>query len=339
MKIPRREGESVRKKLLENGLLDISLIIRSDGDHLLMPVVDPDSLEGMDLVLEEFEERDVPEKDYRNLVNLPDELRDQLPTSFDVVGDIAIIRLPEDLIDHAKDIGDALMKALPRLRTVALDRGVQGEFRVREVEVISGDDSTTTYHTEFGLRFIVDVSRVYFNPRLANERRRVSSLVREGEHVIDMFAGVGPFSVMIAKYSSPRTVHAIDLNSATIDLMKTNIEMNKVERVVPLLGDAREVIKDLPGANRIIMNLPHSAHEFLEDAAMALDQGGVIHLYFISERSESDEFVKDLISRLREMDIDLDVARKEELKTYSPTMSVYSLDLVLTHRRCSSVRE
>lgn len=304
-----------------------------------MPITNPEAMEDMNPILEEFEERDVPETDYRKLVDISDELRELLPTSFDVVGDIAIIRLPDDLVPFAGDVGDAMRKAIPRLRTVAMDRGVHGEFRVRSVEVVSGEPSTATVHTEYGLRFKVDVSTVYFNPRLAGERRRVSYLVREGEVVIDMFAGVGPFSIMIAKYSSPGEVHAIDINPDAIVLMRENIEVNKVQRVHPIMGDARELIPDLPAADRIIMNLPHSAHEFLQDASLSLKPGGTIHLYTISERGEVDDLVGSWISLLRGKGTDLDLSRLEELKTYSPTMSVYSVDLVLTHRSCSGVRE
>lgn len=304
-----------------------------------MPITNPEALENMNPILEEFEERDVPETDYRKFVDISEELREQLPTSFDVVGDIAIIRLPDDLVPFAGDVGDAMRKVMPRLRTVAMDRGVQGEYRVRSLEVVSGEPSMVTTHTEYGLRFKVDVSTVYFNPRLAGERRRVSHLVREGEVVIDMFAGVGPFSLMISKYSSPREVHAIDINPDAIVLMRENIEINKVEVVNPLLGDARELMPDLPAADRIIMNLPHSAHEFLQDASLNLKPGGTIHLYAISERDEVNDLVSSWISLQRGKGIDLDLSRLEELKTYSPKMSVYSVDLVLTHRSCSGARE
>ncbi|NYT14584.1 MAG: class I SAM-dependent methyltransferase family protein [Methanomassiliicoccales archaeon] len=337
MKIPRGEGESARKKLLEASLLDISLKIRGEGEYLLLPVNDPEAMGEMDLMLADFEERDVLETDYRRLVKVPSDLAGLLPTSYDVVGDIAIVRLVDELLPFRRNIGDAMREALSRLRTVAMDKGVQGEFRVREIEIISGGPSTITMHTEFGLHFKVDVSKVYFNPRLASERWRISSLVGRGETVIDMFAGVGPFSIMIAKYASAREIHGIDMNPEAVALMKENIVINKVKGVNPLLGDARELIGSLPPADRIIMNLPHSAHEFLEIASMNLNPMGIIHFYTICEREAIDGFVGDLVSELKGKGIDLDLMRLEELKTYSPTMSVYSADLVLIHRPCSPV--
>lgn len=337
MKVPKEKGESTRKKLLEAGLLDISLRIKGEEGYLLLPVGNPEALEGIDLMLADFEERDVIETDYRRLVEIPEDLVKLLPASYDVVGDIAIVRLDDELLTFRHSIGEAMREALPRLRTVALDKGVQGEYRVRDLEVISGESSTITLHTEFGLRFKVDVSRVYFNPRLASERRRVSTLVRKGEVVVDMFAGVGPFSLMIAKYASAREIYGIDMNPDAVALMKENIEINKVEGVNPLLGDVREVIGNLPPADRIIMNLPHSAHEFLEIATMNINPMGTIHFYTICEREAIDGFVRNLVSELRGKGIDLDLARLEELKTYSPTMSVYSADLVLIHRSCSPV--
>ena len=239
------EGESFRKKLLDDGLLNTSLKIRSSDGSLLLPLTDPKGLEGYEILLEDFEEREMPESDYRQLVTVPDELVPLLPSSFDVVGDIAIIRLPDELIPHAREVGGALMVVLPRLRTVALDRGVRGEFRVRDLQVVAGEDSTRTVHVEFGLRFRVDPARVYFNPRLANERMRVTSLVSKGEVVVDMFAGIGPFSVTIARHAKPSIVYAIDINPEAVTLMRENISLNRVPGIVPILGDARMEIRRL----------------------------------------------------------------------------------------------
>ncbi|MDD1769178.1 MAG: class I SAM-dependent methyltransferase family protein, partial [Methanomassiliicoccales archaeon] len=269
----------MRKKLLQLGKLDNSLKIRREGDTVILPILAP-VLEDLgidhpyDVAEEDFEERKPPESDYRKNVHIPDQLVKILPTSFDVVGDIAIIRLSDELISYKTVIGEALASTFPRLRSIALDRGVKGEMRVRDLEVIWGDDSIETVHIEYGLRLKVDLRKAYFNPRLASERHRVASLVRKGEIVIDMFAGVGPFSMMIAKYAEPETVYAIDLNMDAVEYMKDNLMLNRVRRVIPIWGDAREVLPTLPRPDRIIMNLPHSAMEFLPDALQRLRSGG-----------------------------------------------------------------
>jgi tRNA (guanine37-N1)-methyltransferase len=172
---------------------------------------------------------------------------------------------------------------------VAEDRGVQGEDRVRSLSVIAGEPGLETVHVEHGLRFVLDPSKVYFSPRLATERLRVAGLVKEGESVLDMFAGVGPFSIHIAKRAQPSVVRAADINPAAIEYMRKNIRLNKATGVEPMLIDAKELPKKMPPADRIIMNLPHSAFGFLPVALRLLRPGGTIHLYEIIDRERKAE--------------------------------------------------
>ncbi|HQN76509.1 MAG TPA: class I SAM-dependent methyltransferase family protein, partial [Methanomassiliicoccales archaeon] len=187
VRVRKGEGESVRKKLLEDGLLDQSLYVDKDQDFLYLPVLA--ALEGLPTEERDFKEREREERDYKALAKVPEELRPLLPTAFDTLGDIAVVRLPDELLPYAGEVGDALRSAFPRLRSVFLDHGVIGEFRVLDLEVIAGEDVSETVHIEYGLRFKVDPRKAYFNPRLSNERRRIASLVREGETVVDMFSG------------------------------------------------------------------------------------------------------------------------------------------------------
>ena len=330
VRVPKGEGESVRKKLLDMGVLDSALKIIREDDHILFPILsdlDPDI--GLEICEEEFDERRLVDTDYKSLVSLPDELRPLLPTSFDVIGDIGIFRLPDELSAYGRDIGTALLSAFPRLRTVAMDKGVKGEFRVRDLEVVAGDKKLETVHQEYGIRLLVDPSRVYFNPRLAGERHRVASLVREGETVIDMFSGIGPFAIMIAKQAKPFVVFSLDINPDCIEYTRRNIEINKVATVVPIEGDAKQIIFDIPCADRIVMNLPHTARQFYAEALTRLNVGGTIHFYHICERHEIDMVLDQMVLEARGMGVIVDVAHKEELKTYSPSASVFSADLFL----------
>jgi len=327
VRVRKGEGEYIRKKLLEDGLLDQSLYLDRDQDFLFLPVLS--APEGLAVEERDLREREREERDYKALARVPDELRPLLPTAFDTLGDIAIIRLLDELLPHANEVGEALLAAFPRLRSAFLDHGVMGEFRTLDLEVIAGEDVSGTVHTEYGLRFKVDPRKAYFNPRLSSERRRIASLVKEGETVVDMFSGVGPFAVMIAKLSRPRAVYAIDLNPGAVQLMRENVELNKVHGVVPLEGDARQWVFDLPCADRVIMNLPHSAIDFFADALTRLKLGGVMHLYHICERSDFPGVLEDLERMACGMGVRIEVLRSEELKTYSPSASVFSADLLL----------
>jgi tRNA (guanine37-N1)-methyltransferase len=330
LKVPRGEAEFTRKKLLSLGLLDIARRIQGEGDFIFLPVR-PGEMPDLEYeaVERDLEERELAETDYRALVDVPPDMRERLPASFDVIGDVAIVRLDDDLAGLAPKIGSALMKTYPRLRTVALDRGVKGELRVRDLEVVAGEDRTETVHTEYGIRLLIDPAKVYFNPRLSNERRRIASLVREGETVVDMFAGVGPFSIMIAKYACPEIVYAMDLNHDAVEYLGENVRMNKVANVVPIEGDSRQLVFDVPCADRIIMNLPHTAREFFHDALTRLKLGGTIHFYTICDREDIEPILERLVTEAAGMGVIVAVLRHEELKTYSPSMSVFSADIGL----------
>jgi len=208
--------------------------------------------------------------------------------AFDIVGDIAVVKLPEKLLPKKDLIGQALMRVHRHVRTVLCQVGpVSGEFRTRELEVIAGEPRTETTYRESGCTFKVDLAQVYFSPRLSHERLRIASLVGPGEIVTNLFAGVGSYSVVIAKHSRAAKIYSIDKNPVAFEYMRENIRINKVgDRVLPILGDAREVIAhQLAGrADRVLMPLPELGREFFEVALQALKPvGGIIHFYDFGE--------------------------------------------------------
>jgi tRNA (guanine37-N1)-methyltransferase len=215
---------------------------------------------------------------------LPPHLLAILPRALDVIGDIAIIEVPPELKAYEEQIGEAILKRHRNVLTVLAKAGaVSGTYRLREFTLIAGEQKTSTVHKEFGCTFHVDVAQAYFSPRLSHEHKRVASLVQQNETVVDLFAGVGPFSVLIAKHNKSVKIYAVDINPEAINLLKRNIRVNRVEnRVFPILGDARQIVeKKLVGvADRVIMNLPENATEFVEAACEATKQaGGIIHFY------------------------------------------------------------
>lgn len=180
--------------------------------------------------------------------------------SFDIVGDIAIIRLTDASSQNAKKIADAVMMVHGNVKTVlAQTDSVCGEFRLRRLTYISGENRTHTIHRESGCLFSVDLESCYFSPRLSNERARIASLVQSSETVVNMFAGVGCFSIIIAKHVNSAKVYSIDVNPEAFRFMTENIRLNRVyEKVVPVLGDAKIVIENQLAhcADRVLMPLP-----------------------------------------------------------------------------------
>ena len=325
IKVPKPEGNPVRIRLKEEGILNTDAKIRADGDYLFIPILS-ESFEGYEVTDEDLEIIEHQETDYRNL--LPEEIREILPNSFDNIGDVLVVKLVDELLPMKHEIGDALLKVSSSTRAVFLDHGVKGELRIRDLELIAGTGGSETRHRESGVTLMTDPAKVYYNPRLATERERVASLVKNGEVIIDMFAGVAPFPLTICRYARPKIVYAIDLNHDAVEYMKKNIKLNRFDNIVAMEGDARELIKDLPEADRVIMNLPQIAQEFLPDALMKTKVGGTVHMHKIMGREESDDVVKALIDEMNSKGLSCRLQEKRELKTYSPSASVYVLDIV-----------
>ena len=327
VRVPKEDGESVRERLLSSDLLDRGAKIKADGGFILIPILS-DNFESYEAVDANLEPTEMKERDYRNITAVPDELKEILPNSFDVIGDIAVVKMPDELIPYANAVGDAMLSTSSSLRAVFMDAGVKGDLRIRDVRIIAGTGPSETTYKEFGVTMIADPVKAYFNPRLSTERMRIASLVKDGESIIDMFAGVAPFPLVIAKHSKPSVIHSIDVNADAVDLAERNIRMNKIDNVKAICGDSREVIKTLPMADRIIMNLPQMADSFLPDALSRLKNGGMVHMHKIMERSPSDVEISELVKKMRDIGYSIRVDRAAELKTYSPTASVYVLDII-----------
>ncbi|HYB04592.1 MAG TPA: class I SAM-dependent methyltransferase family protein [Nitrososphaerales archaeon] len=214
---------------------------------------------------------------------LTDEEIRHLSSSFDVIGDIAIIKIPPELSGKESLIGEELLQKMKNVVTVLKQESdVKGEYRVREVSIIAGKEKYDTIYRENGVAFKVDVRSVYFSPRLSTERARIRSLVAENETILNMFAGVGTFSFIIAK-STPCTIHSVDLNPEAIRLAEASLLLNRKMKgkVLPILADANSYSAMRPGEfDRILMPLPERAREFLPSAVSAAkEKGAMIHYY------------------------------------------------------------
>ncbi len=325
VRVPSVKAEEERRRLLSSGAVNTGLKVKREIGFVLIPVLFP-----VETQFETTESDFLPEKGrrtYQEIAEVPEGLRAALPTSFDVIGGIAIIKIKDELLPYKSAVGAAILKANSHLKTACLDMGVSGEYRVRGLEVIAGEERTETTHVEYGCRIRVDVARVYFSPRLASERRTVAGTVAEGETIIDLFAGAAPFSVMIAKYAKPAKVYAIDVNPAAVEYMRQNVKLNKVESIVePTCADAREAIKRLPKADRVIMNLPHSAHEFWADAIGALKEKGTINYYEISEKEGIRERIEALKREATTLGFDAEERAVRIVHPYSPALVYFSVE-------------
>lgn len=321
--VPKGEAEPLRRELMARGVFNSTCTVIREGEKVVFPITELQSDLHYPQGIYDFPER-VRRLSYPEMVDIPDGLKSVLPSSFDTIGDVGIVKIPEELEAYAGEICEAIRKA-NRLRAVALDRGVRGDFRIRSLVPCAGESSLETMHREFGVKLLLDPSKVYFSPRLAGERYRVASLVRKGERICDMFAGVGPFGIMMAKHSKPEVIHAFDINPVAVEYMKRNIELNRLDEgvMIPHLEDSAKGMERYGGFDRIIMNLPHSAYEFLGAAIQRIEDGGTIHYYEILEMERLEERLEELrgLPGVRRVEY-------REVKTYSPTMRFYGFDVI-----------
>ena len=210
-------------------------------------------------------------------------------SAFDIIGDIIVIKIPESIIDKKHLIGETLIAKLKPIKSVLMQSSpIRGDFRLREVQHLAGENRTTTVYKEHNCKFKVDISKVYFSPRLSTERDRIANLVNDEEVIINMFAGIGTFSVVIAKKHRCK-IYSIDINPDAYALCIENMRLNRVnDYVVPLLGDTRKIIEEdmKDKADRVLMPLPEQAKDYLDYAIMAVKNKGIIH-YFTHLHADS----------------------------------------------------
>ena len=229
-------------------------------------------------------------------------------SSFDIIGDIAIIKIPDSLLHKKKIIGDTLLSHIPNLKSIFLQNtAVDGEYRLRGLELIAGENKYVTTYKEYGCKFFVNVASSYFSPRLSTERLRISNLVSANETIVNMFAGVGTFSIIIAK-KVPVLIYNIDSNLDAYILSKINSKLNKVEKnIISINGDAHDILSSqtfIQKADRILMPLPEKAFEFIDVSVNCLKpDGGYLHFFShiksdIKSKviSDSENYVHSLFS-------------------------------------------
>lgn len=264
---------------------------------------------------------------------LPDDRLKLMPRSFDVIGSkqkaVAIIDLTEELKGVEHQIAAAIMRVHKNVASVLAKESERvGVFRTRELRLVAGDPDTEVLHKESGCIFKLDPRRVYFSPREGAERERIADKVREGESILVMFSGVGPFPIRIAKRHRSVKVTAVELNPHAHNYCVENIHLNKVaDRVRALLGDVREVCTKMGDAfDRVLMPLPKGAHMFLDVAVPLLRDGGVLHFYHWAPEPDLFSDTEELVAKAAEGYGRLEVLERVKVSQYSPSVWKIRID-------------
>ncbi len=304
--MPKGLGEKAVQSLTKHNLIDREFRVEQVKAVLFIPLArEPDVAEIRELK-EEFGPAILAEHVFRRKRSRPRTLREYLvgklprdllvalPSSYDIIGDIAVLDLPHSLSKYEDLLASGVQEVNKNVKVVLAKAGtISGVERTLPTRHVAGENRTETFHRESGCRFKVDIAKAYFSPRLSHEHERVAKQVEPGEVVADLFAGVGPFSIMIARKMETVEVNAVDSNPKAISLLRENASLNKVlDRLKVWPGDAREVVeKSLSGkASRVIMNHPSAAKGFVDVACKALRQeGGTIHYYTFADGLDCED--------------------------------------------------
>ncbi len=270
----------------------------------------------------------------KDIVNIPENLKSLVPSSFDLIGSdkkfIAIIQIPEELNEYKVEIANAIKKIHKNVVTILNKISArQGEFRLYEFEKIIGEE-TEVIHKEYGYFLKLDVTKVYFNPREANERQKIAKKVKENEKVLVMFSGIAPFAIAIAKRVNVAKIVCIEKNPYAHFYALENVRLNKLEdKIECICGDVRDVVPKLNEKfDRILMPLPFGAEDFLEYALMVSKSGTIVHFYSLSSKNALFKDVEEKIYKKIPPE-KIKIIEREEILPYAPGIFKVRVDFIV----------
>ena len=236
-----------------------------------------------------------------------------------VIGDILVLKNEPDNLQELLD--------LPEVKRIVKLGRINGPKREPEVEILVGDN-TETIHRENHCFFKLDVARIMWSKGNTGERKRMANLVEDGETVVDMFAGIGYFSIPMAVHSNPVKIYSLEINPVSYGYLKENIVLNKVEDVIePILGDCREFApKNF--ADRVLMGYIGNTHEYLDKAVNIVKPGGIIHYHeSVPDNLKFERPPQRIIDAAKGRDVE--ILNKRIIKKYSPGVYHVVIDALI----------
>lgn len=266
-------------------------------------------------------------KSLKNNISL--ELTNFLPEKWEKIGDIVIVKLDEKLKSYGEEIGKTYAEVL-HCKTVLNDvGGISGIYREPNVEILYGSENTEVVHKENGVRYKLDVAKIMFSSGNMDERLRMANISNKNETVVDLFAGIGYFTLPMAIYSKPRKIFSCEINPVAYKYLCKNIVLNHVTSIVnPLFGDNR-IIAPKNVAERVVMGYIEDTEKFLPVAFDCLKNcTGIIHFHNVC----SDELFPETPLKIVEKTADkykrnVELLTYRVIKSYAPGVSHIVLDI------------
>jgi tRNA wybutosine-synthesizing protein 2 len=267
-------------------------------------------------------------------ISIPDQLKAYLPRKWELLGDVVLMKIPPELEDIKEEIAGAYAEEL-HAKTVLQDLGIEGELREPNVEILWGEE-TETVHKENGVKFKLDCAKLMFSSGNIDERIRMATIAKKDEVVVDMFAGIGFFSIPMAVHSRPKEIFALEMNPMAFYYLKENIYMNGVGDIVtPVLGDNR-MFKKKGIADRIVMGYLDNTHIFIPTALLILKkEGGIIHYHEKCPNELLDSRPLEKVKReVKKVGKKMELLEMKTVKSYAPGVSHVVLDVHVRGDKC-----
>jgi len=326
--VPKDQADGVKDRLNRRRQLDLEWRPGRRDDMVLLPLKGENPFPEFRVVEAELMPQDrhrPPQERIAERLDIPEGLKALLPEKYERLGHVLVLRLPGPLLPHREEIAEAYAKVL-KARTVLLERGIiRGVERRPDVELLFGTETETT-HSESGILYRLDPTRVMFSSGNFDEKLRMASLDCRGETVVDMFAGIGYFTMPLAAKAGAERVIACEINPEAVRFLRRNIELNRVGDIVTVFeGDNR----DLPGedfADRVVMGYVNVTWQFLPKAFSLVKRGGIIHY---QDTCSIDRIPDGLIENLRKGSggRPFEVLGVREVKAYAPSISHMVVDV------------
>ncbi|MEI8003841.1 MAG: class I SAM-dependent methyltransferase family protein [Methanothrix sp.] len=313
----KKDANAALKRIVYLGVFDRGRKVIKRQSHVEIPVIR--SVSGCEHVVQEDPAfyKKKPDLFHALQGKIPEECVHLIPRGWFLLGEVIIVKIHPDLTPYEHHIGQALLDYYPRCCTVLADEGIFGPFREPVRRIIVGN-KTQTVHKENRVIFNLDASLVMFSPGNLTERIRMS-LLGKGEYVVDMFAGIGYFTLPMAVHSRPRKIMAIELNPNAYHYLCQNIRQNHVEEiVVPVLGDCAKVTPE-GVADRVVMGMVQVTDQYLQKGIAALRPGGILHYHqTIATRMYPAAAIRDVTQAAAALGCRAEILNCVLVKKYSP---------------------
>lgn len=365
IKIENSNGQEliklIHKKFKNQSIIDNKYKILKEKGYILFPLIKNDDLINLliELLEDKFFFKIISMKGtyhknykYKNIKEalenkIPSKFIDLIPNSYDIIGEIAIIEFDkfqgsenQELNSLKLQIAKAITEGSKSISSVFEKKSeIKGTYRLRELNLLYGENKTETIHKENMCIFKLDIKQTFFTPRLVYERNRIAnSNIKGNEVIMDLFAGVGPFSIQIAK-KHPVTIHSFDINRIAYNYLQENIGLNKlmgiiiphhinISALIDPLNNLGSILKHK--ADRVIMNLPEKSLDYTDIACFLMKKsGGILHNYQFCEKPNSIEKAQDKLKfSLKELNWQIEEVLKSKIvKSYSPKSELVVHDL------------